>query len=152
MCALFPAPVLECLQALAVPFLATSSGDCLAVGPVAEEMQTFTIAFDCGTSRMFEELEDPTEETLWELFAKQCPADLEIQKLDGHAIKNLRYPNLPMVADLQNATKSLEENTLIAALAGDKNSKDALREDISDTRQDAPNFIPPQTRVPDTRC
>jgi len=36
MCALFPAPVLECLQALAVPFLATSFGDCLAlpsVGP-----------------------------------------------------------------------------------------------------------------------
>ena len=64
--------------------------------------------------------------------------------MHGHAIKNLRYPNLPMVADLQNATKSLEENTLIAALAGDKNSKDALREDISDTRQDAPNFIPPK--------
>lgn len=36
-----------------------SSGDCLAVGPVAEEMEMFTIAFDCGTSRMFQELEDP---------------------------------------------------------------------------------------------
>ncbi|MFW5823510.1 MAG: ABC transporter substrate-binding protein, partial [Marinobacter sp.] len=36
-----------------------SSGDCLAVGPVAEEMKMFTIAFDCGTSRMFQELEDP---------------------------------------------------------------------------------------------
>ena len=36
-----------------------SSGDCLAVGPVAEEMKTFTIAFDCGTSRMFEELKNP---------------------------------------------------------------------------------------------
>ncbi|MGB1196588.1 MAG: AAA domain-containing protein [Synechococcus sp.] len=92
----------------------------------------------------FEELEELTEEKLWELFASQCPADLEIQKLDGHAIKNLKYPNLPMVADLQNATESLEENTLIAALAGDAESKDALREDISDARQDAPNFIPPK--------
>ena len=92
----------------------------------------------------FEELEEPTEEKLWELFASQCPADLEVQKLDGHAIKNLKYPNLPMVADLQSATESLEENTLIAALAGDAESKDALREDISDARQDAPNFIPPQ--------
>ena len=92
----------------------------------------------------FEELEAPTEEKLWELFASQCPADLEVQKLDGHAIKNLKYPNLPMVADLQSATESLEENTLIAALAGDAESKDALREDISDARQDAPNFIPPQ--------
>ena len=41
-------------------------------------------------------------------------ADLEVEKLDGHAIKNLKYPNLP-TADLQNATESLEENTLIAA-------------------------------------
>ncbi len=37
-----------------------SSGDCLAVGPVAEEMKMFTIAFDCGTSRLFQEIEDPT--------------------------------------------------------------------------------------------
>lgn len=36
-----------------------SSGDCLAIAPVAEEMKTFTIAFDCGTSRMFEELDNP---------------------------------------------------------------------------------------------
>ncbi|MBE9154979.1 DUF4011 domain-containing protein [Cyanobium sp. LEGE 06113] len=91
-----------------------------------------------------EDLEDPTEEKLWELFEAQCPADLEVQRLDGNAIKNLKYPNLPMVADLQNATESLEENTLIAALAGDADSKDALREDISDARQDAPNFIPPK--------
>lgn len=36
-----------------------SSGDCLAVGPVAEEMETFTIAFDCGTPRLFEEVSSP---------------------------------------------------------------------------------------------
>lgn len=32
-----------------------SSSDCLAVAPIAEEMQKLTIAFDCGTSRLFEE-------------------------------------------------------------------------------------------------
>lgn len=36
-----------------------SSGDCLAIGPVAEEMKMFTIAFDCGTSRLFEEIDNP---------------------------------------------------------------------------------------------
>jgi len=36
-----------------------SSGDCLAVSPVAEELKTFTIAFDCGTPRLFPELESP---------------------------------------------------------------------------------------------
>ena len=32
-----------------------SSGDCLAVAPVAEELKTLTILFDCGTPRVFEE-------------------------------------------------------------------------------------------------
>ena len=93
---------------------------------------------------LFEESEEPTEEHLWELFSKQCPADLELKRLEGNAIKNLKYPNLPMVEDLQNATESLEENTLIAALAGDIQSRDELRNDVSDARQDAPNFIAPE--------
>ena len=92
----------------------------------------------------FEELEEANEDQLWELFASQCPADIEIKRLDGHAIKNLKYPNLPMVADLQNATESLKANTLIAALAGDQDSQTILRGDISDAKQDAPNFIPPE--------
>lgn len=32
-----------------------SSGDCLAVAPVAEELQTLTLLFDCGTPRIFED-------------------------------------------------------------------------------------------------
>jgi branched-chain amino acid transport system substrate-binding protein len=32
-----------------------SSGSCLAVAPVAEELKTFTILFDCGTPRIFED-------------------------------------------------------------------------------------------------
>ncbi|MEF2551680.1 ABC transporter substrate-binding protein [Aurantimonas sp. A2-1-M11] len=31
------------------------SGDCLAVAPVAEELKQFTILYDCGTPRIFEE-------------------------------------------------------------------------------------------------
>jgi len=33
----------------------TSSGNCLAIAPVAEEMQTLTVLFDCGTPRIFED-------------------------------------------------------------------------------------------------
>src|SRR5262249_30687278 len=32
-----------------------SSGSCLAVTPVAEELQALTVYFDCGTPRIFEE-------------------------------------------------------------------------------------------------
>jgi branched-chain amino acid transport system substrate-binding protein len=34
-----------------------SSGDCLAVAPVAEELATLTVFFDCGTPRIFEDAE-----------------------------------------------------------------------------------------------
>jgi branched-chain amino acid transport system substrate-binding protein len=33
----------------------TSSTSCLAAAPVAEELKTLTVVFDCGTSRLFEE-------------------------------------------------------------------------------------------------
>ena len=32
-----------------------SSGNCLAITPVAEELKTVTLLFDCGTPRIFEE-------------------------------------------------------------------------------------------------
>ena len=32
-----------------------SSGDCLAVPPVADELKAFTVLYDCGTPRVFEE-------------------------------------------------------------------------------------------------
>jgi branched-chain amino acid transport system substrate-binding protein len=32
-----------------------SSGNCLAVAPVADELKTVTYLFDCGTPRIFEE-------------------------------------------------------------------------------------------------
>lgn len=36
-----------------------SSGDCLAISPVAEELKMPTVFFDCGTSRLFEENAKP---------------------------------------------------------------------------------------------
>lgn len=32
-----------------------SSGDCLAIAPLADELETLTVFFDCGTPRIFEE-------------------------------------------------------------------------------------------------
>jgi len=37
-----------------------SSGDCLAIAPVAEELKMPTVFFDCGTSRLFETMKKPT--------------------------------------------------------------------------------------------
>ena len=32
-----------------------SSGDCLGIAPVAEELKKLTVLFDCGTPRIFED-------------------------------------------------------------------------------------------------
>lgn len=37
----------------------TSSGDCLALAPIAEELKTPTIFFDCGTSNVFQVVKAP---------------------------------------------------------------------------------------------
>lgn len=36
-----------------------SSGDCLAIAPVAEELGALTVMYDCGTSRLFQDDKDP---------------------------------------------------------------------------------------------
>lgn len=36
-----------------------SSGDCLAIAPVAEELKTLTVFYDCGTSRLFVDNKNP---------------------------------------------------------------------------------------------
>jgi branched-chain amino acid transport system substrate-binding protein len=38
-----------------VTFASISSGNCMAVGPVAEDLQQFNIMWDCGTQRIFED-------------------------------------------------------------------------------------------------
>lgn len=37
----------------------TSSGDCLAIAPIAEELKTPTVFFDCGTSNVFQVVKTP---------------------------------------------------------------------------------------------
>lgn len=37
-----------------------SSGDCLAIAPVAEELKALTVFYDCGTSRLFTDNTKPT--------------------------------------------------------------------------------------------
>jgi DNA polymerase III delta prime subunit len=91
-----------------------------------------------------EEAQLKGEEQVVRLLQEQCPTAIELEIRSGLAIKNLRYQKLPMVKDLLAATDSLAGNTLIAALAGDGEAKDSLRNDISDARRDEPDQIQPE--------
>lgn len=75
---------------------------------------------------------------------EQCPETVELAINPGFAIKNLRYQKLPMVKDLLSAVESLSANTLIAALAGDEDSKGELKKDIAKVDRSEPDRVPPE--------
>lgn len=71
-----------------------SSGDCLAIAPVAEELKTPTVFFDCGTSRLFETVKNPKY-----LFRTGPDAVTDNVAL-AHYIAETR-PNVKTVASIQ---------------------------------------------------
>ncbi len=91
-----------------------------------------------------EEAEIEGAETVQKLITEKCPAEIGLEIKPGFSIKNMRYQKLPMVKDLISAVDSLSANTLIAALAGDNDSRSTLKRDIAETRQNAPDYVPPE--------
>ena len=83
------------------------------------------------------------EDAVWGALLEQCPPSLELKRHSGFAIKNLRYQKLPMVNDLLASGDALAENGLIAALAGDEESRHALKNNVHETRREEPDFTPP---------
>lgn len=91
-----------------------------------------------------EEAQSEGEARIASLLKDTCPTEIDFEIRPGFAIKNLKYQKLPMVKDLLAATESLKSNTLIAALAGDEQSKILLRHDISDTYRNESDKINPE--------
>ncbi len=58
-------------------------------------------------------------------------------------LANFSYAKLPMVNDLLAAEDLLARNTLICAIAGDEQARQALRERRGDVSPSAPDFTPP---------
>ncbi len=57
---------------------------------------------------------------------------------------NFSYAKLPMVKDLETATELLASSPLVAAIAGDENARQVLRDrHPTDVREDAPDHTPP---------
>ena len=60
-------------------------------------------------------------------------------------IGNFSYTKLPMVEDIQKNVKEIEQDTLLAAIAGDQQARDELRERQSSLDLDALAPVPPPT-------
>ena len=91
-----------------------------------------------------EEVQEEGEEILVKTFLDMCPKEIGIKVKDGFAIKNLQYQQFPMVNDLLSSFEVFSENTLVAALAGDEESKLKLREHITEVPVDEPDYTPPE--------
>jgi branched-chain amino acid transport system substrate-binding protein len=73
-----------------------SSGSCLAVAPVAEELKTVTVFFDCGTPRIFEEASykyvfRSTSHSTTDSVAAALYLKSQYPKLDRYAGMNQNY-------------------------------------------------------------
>ena len=91
-----------------------------------------------------EEIQEEGEEVLVKTFLEMCPKEIGIKLKDGFAIKNLQYQQFPMVNDLLSSVEVFSSNTLVAALAGDEDSKQKLREHIIEVPVDEPDYTPPK--------
>jgi len=91
-----------------------------------------------------EEIQEEGEEVLVKTFLEMCPKEIGIKLKDGFAIKNLQYQQFPMVNDLLSSVEVFSSNTLVAALAGDEDSKQKLREHITEVPVDEPDYTPPK--------
>jgi branched-chain amino acid transport system substrate-binding protein len=63
-----------------------SSGNCLAVTPVAEELKTLTVLYDCGTPRIFEEA---PRKYVFRVTANATIDSVGAARYVVHAIKNI---------------------------------------------------------------
>ena len=91
-----------------------------------------------------EEIQEEGEEVLVKTFLEMCPKEIGIKLKNGFAIKNLQYQQFPMVNDLLSSVEVFSSNTLVAALAGDEDSKQKLREHITEVPVDKPDYTPPK--------
>lgn len=71
-----------------------SSGDCLAIAPVAEELKALTVFYDCGTSRLFAEDSKPK-------YAFRTGLDAAVDNIGAARYLAATKPNLTRVAGIQ---------------------------------------------------
>ena len=60
-------------------------------------------------------------------------------------VRDFRYTNMPMVADLDRSVEAIADNDLLAAIAGVEGARQALADKIQDPSENQPDVDPPQS-------
>lgn len=86
--------------------------------------------------------ERPDVSALFERLEKLCEVVAGFAILGRVVLGNFSYAKLPMVRDLENGLEHLVASDLIAAIAGDKEAREALRARYSEISLNEPDHVP----------
>ncbi len=130
-------------------FELTVTGE-LEVNPTFLQMlkAEFDIVCDPGElldSAGIEGIIDTPEEltTSFKWLRRQCSTVPDFAVTERFVLANFSYARMPMVRDLESSIEVLAEHDLIAALAGDSEAQETLRERGASVEIPSPDFVPP---------
>lgn len=120
------------------------------VNPTFLQMLKAEFDIDCDAEELLESsgIEgaiDTSEELVvtYDWLRKKCASVPDFAIEDRFVVGNFSYAKLPMVKDLEQALDALVAHDLIAALAGDPEAQEALREKGATNEIPGPDFTPP---------
>ncbi|HET7509309.1 MAG TPA: AAA domain-containing protein [Solirubrobacterales bacterium] len=130
-------------------FELTVTGE-LEVNPTFLQMLKAEFEIDCDPAELLgsagiEGIIDTPEEldVTFEWLRKKCASVPGFDVSSRFVIGNFSYAKLPMVRDLEGALEAMAEHDLIAALAGDQEAQEALRERGASEQIPDPDHTPP---------
>ena len=121
------------------------------MNPTFLQMLKAEFSIDCDPADLLESsgiegiIDTPEELTVtFDWLREQCESVPGFEVNERFVIGTFSYAKLPMVRDLEKSLEAMAEHDLIAALAGDPNAQESLRQ----AGAPAPRFPRPTTRHP----
>lgn len=120
------------------------------VNPTFLQMLKAEYEVDCDPAELLasagiEGVIDTPEELhiTFEWLREKCSSVPDFAVVSRFVVGNFSYAKLPMVRDLEGALEAMAEHDLIAALAGDADAQDVLRQAGASTQIPSPDHTPP---------
>jgi len=123
----------------------------LEVNPTFLQMLKNEFSIDCDPADLLESsgiegiIDTPDELTVtFDWLREQCDSVPGFEVKERFVVGTFSYAKLPMVRDLENSLEAMAEHDLIAALAGDPNAQESLRQAGANATIPSPDYTPPE--------
>lgn len=123
----------------------------LEVNPTFLQLLKSEFSIDCNPADLLDSsgiegiIDTPAELTVtFEWLRDQCRSVPVFEVKERFVIGNFSYAKLPMVRDLEGSLEAMAEHDLIAALAGDPEAQESLRQAGANATIPSPDYTPPK--------